>query len=90
VNHRHAGGAGGSVFWEIRLAPPGSRPPSAADARRVFESEPLRGIPGAPEAAFLKVSLPPRDGEKRPASFLSWFLVDPAKQFAPRASFETR
>jgi quercetin dioxygenase-like cupin family protein len=132
ARHTHRG-----VVWEIRLAAPGSKVPEGA-ARRVFESEPLEGVPEPAEASFLAVTVPPRGGSTtvhthpgpeliyqlsgridyqnaiigtkrlgpgglegippdtavqkrnpyaRPATFLSWFLVDPDAPFAPRASF---
>ena len=31
--HGHEAGSGPSVFWEIRLAPPGSAPPAASTSR---------------------------------------------------------
>ena len=137
--HRHASGERGAVLWEIRLARPGS--PSAAGmthASRLFESEPLEGIPVQAEASLLSVSVPPRGGRttvhthpgpeliyqlsglieyqntligtkrlgpgglegippgtavqkrnpfSRRAVFLSWFLVDPHRPFAPKARF---
>lgn len=136
AGHRHAGGADGSVVWEIRLARPGSAP--AAGGRRIFASEPLEGIPAPAAVSFLAVTVPPRGGRTtvhthpgpefiyelsgridyqnaivgtkrlgpggaeaippgtpvqkrnpfaRPAVFLSWFLVDPDRPFAPKASF---
>lgn len=138
-SHRHEAGDEGSVFWEIRLAPPGApTPPGARGAQRVFESDPLEGIPARPQASLIEVSVPPRGGrttvhthpgpefiyqltgridyqnaiigtkrlgpggaegippdaavQKRnpyadPASFLSLFLVDPDRPFAPKADF---
>lgn len=135
--HRHGAGDDGAVLWEFRLAPPAAAPVRGA-TRRVFESEPLRGIPTPAEASFLAVTLAPRGGRttvhthpgpeliyqlsgridyqnaligtkrigpgalegippgtavqkrnpyKEPAVFLSWFLVDPDRPFAPKASF---
>jgi quercetin dioxygenase-like cupin family protein len=135
--HRHGAVEDGAVLWEIRLARPGAEPARSV-TRRVFESEPLRGIPAPAEASFLAVTLAPRGGRtsvhehpgpeliyqlsgridyqngligtkrlgpgglegippgtpvqkrnpfKRPAVFLSWFLVDPDRPFAPKASF---
>jgi quercetin dioxygenase-like cupin family protein len=135
--HRHGAADDGTVLWEVRLARPGAAPVPGA-TRRVFESEPLRGIPAPAEASFLAVTLAPRGGrttvhahpgpeliyqlsgridyqnaligttrlgpgglegippntavQKRnpytqPAVFLSWFLVDPDRPFAPKASF---
>jgi quercetin dioxygenase-like cupin family protein len=137
--HRHASGERGAVLWEIRLARPGSAPAAGmTHASRLFESEPLEGIPVQAEASFLSVSVPPRGGRttvhmhpgpeliyqlsgrieyqnaligtkrlgpgglegippgtavqkrnpfSRPAVFLSWFLVDPDRPFAPKARF---
>jgi quercetin dioxygenase-like cupin family protein len=137
--HRHTAGEDGAVLWEIRLARAGASPaPRMPEASRVFESEPLEGIPARAEASFLAVTVPPRGGrttvhthpgpeliyqlsgrieyqnaligtkrlgpgglegippgtavQKRnpfshPAVFLSWFLVDPDRPFAPKASF---
>jgi quercetin dioxygenase-like cupin family protein len=134
TRHTHHGDA---VLWEVRLAGPGSAAPEGA-SRRVFESEPLEGVPSPAAVSFLEVTVPPRGGSttvhthpgpeliyqldgridyqnaivgtrrlgpgglegippdtavqkrnpfERPATFLSWFLVDPDKPFAPRASF---
>jgi quercetin dioxygenase-like cupin family protein len=137
--HRHEAGGDGSTVWEIRLARPGSEAPGGAgSARRVFESEPLEGIPTPARASFIEVSVPPRGGRTtvhthpgpefiyqlsgridyqnaiigtrrlgpggaegippdtavqkrnpfaRPATFLSFFLVDPDRPFAPKARF---
>ena len=136
--HRHVAGGDSSTFWEIRLAPPGSQPRGSAPARRVFESEPLEGIPAPARVSFIEVTVPPRGGRTtvhthpgpefiyelsgridyqnaiigtrrlgpggaegippdtavqkrnpfaRPATFLSLFLVDPERPFAPRARF---
>jgi hypothetical protein len=139
ARHSHEAGAKAAVFWEIRLAPPSaSAPPGAPRARRVFESEPLEGIPARPKASLIEVMVPPRGGrttvhthpgpefiyelsglidyqnaiigtkrlgpggaegippntavQKRnpypdPATFLSLFLVDPDRPFAPKAEF---
>jgi quercetin dioxygenase-like cupin family protein len=135
--HRHGAVDDGAVLWEFRLARPGAAP-VRGEMRRVFESEPLRGIPTPAEASFLAVTLAPRGGRttvhahpgpeliyqlsgridyqnaligterlgpgglegippetavqkrnpyKEPAVFLSWFLVDPDRPFAPKASF---
>lgn len=135
--HRHGAVDDSALLWEIRLARPGLAPAPGA-TRRVFESEPLRGIPAPAEASFLAVTLAPRGGRttvhshpgpeliyqlsgrihyqnaligtkrlgpgglegippetavqkrnpfKQPAVFLSWFLVDPDRPFAPKASF---
>jgi quercetin dioxygenase-like cupin family protein len=137
--HRHEGGDQGAVLWEIRLARPGApAPPGTAGARRVFESEPLEGVPAPAEVSLIEVTVPPRGGrttvhthpgpefiyqlsgridyqnaivgtkrlgpggaegippdtavQKRnpyadPATFLSLFLVDPDRPFAPGTSF---
>jgi quercetin dioxygenase-like cupin family protein len=137
--HRHEAGDDEAVYWEIRLAHPGAPPPPGADdARRVFESERLEGIPAPAEASLIEVRVPPRGGsttvhthpgpefiyqlsgridyqneiigtkllgpggaegippgtavQKRnpyvePATFLSLFLVDPDRPFAPKATF---
>jgi quercetin dioxygenase-like cupin family protein len=137
--HVHAAGETSAVLWEIRLARAGAAPASGMrKASRVFESEPLEGIPVPAEASFLSVTVPPRGGRttvhthpgpeliyqlsgridyqngligtkrlgpgdlegippgtavqkrnpfSRPAVFLSWFLVDPDRPFAPKASF---
>jgi quercetin dioxygenase-like cupin family protein len=141
ASHRHSAGPDGGVLWEVRLAPPGAPAPPGPKTSRVFESEPLRGIPPSPTASFIEVSLPPRGGETtvhthpgpefiyqlagridyqnaivgtkklgpgdaegippgtpvqkrnpsaRSTKFLSLFLVDPGRPFAPRATFETR
>jgi quercetin dioxygenase-like cupin family protein len=137
ARHTHRAGDEGAVLWEIRLARPGSKAAEGA-TRRVFESQPLEGVPAPAEVSFLEVTVPPRggrttvhthpgpeliyqlsgridyqnaiDGAKRvgpgglegippdtavqkrnpyarPATFLSWFLVDPDAPFAPKASF---
>jgi len=58
VAHRHrATGNGGSTFWEIRLASPDAATPD--DARRIFRSEPLEGIPERSLASFLLVRIAP-------------------------------
>jgi quercetin dioxygenase-like cupin family protein len=60
--HRHAADEA-AVLWEIRLAHPGAAaPPGARGARRVFESEPLEGIPDRPVASLIEVTVPPRGG----------------------------
>jgi quercetin dioxygenase-like cupin family protein len=139
ARHLHEARGDGSTFWEIRLAARGSpAPPRAGPSRRVFESEPLEGIPSPAEASFIEVRVPPRGGRTtvhthpgpefiyqlsgridyqnaiigtrrlgpggaegippdtavqkrnpfaRPATFLSFFLVDPDRPFAPKASF---
>jgi quercetin dioxygenase-like cupin family protein len=137
--HSHAAAQDGAVLWEIRLARTGAPPaPGTRAARRLFESEPLEGIPAPAEVRFLAVTVPPRGGRttvhthpgpeliyqlagridyqnaiigtrrlgpgglegippdtavqkrnpfSRPAVFLSWFLVEPDRPFAPKASF---
>ena len=59
--HRHEAKSSLSVFWEIRLALPGSEVP-VDDARLLFESGPLEGIPENPMAAFVHVTVP-QEGE---------------------------
>jgi quercetin dioxygenase-like cupin family protein len=59
--HLHAVTDEPAAVWEIRLAEPGA--PAPAGARRVFESEPLEGIPRRPLASFLEVTVPARGGE---------------------------
>jgi quercetin dioxygenase-like cupin family protein len=49
-----------ATVWEIRLASQGS--PVPAGARRVFESEPLEGLPERVALSFLAVTVPPRGG----------------------------
>jgi quercetin dioxygenase-like cupin family protein len=53
-------GEDAATVWEIRLAPRGS--PVPAGARRVFESEPLEGLPERAALSFLSVTVPPRGG----------------------------
>jgi quercetin dioxygenase-like cupin family protein len=53
-------GEPGSIAWEIRLARRGS--PLPEGARRIFESEPLDGIPERAALSFLSVTVPPRGG----------------------------
>lgn len=128
-----------SVFWDVLLAEPGAELPGAQGAERVFETEPLDGVPDQAEVAFLDVVLPPggqttvhthpgpetiyvtngpfdyqngiegtttvdagdlksippdtpvqkrNPGDGKPR-FLSWFVVDPAKEFAPPAEFDS-
>lgn len=58
--HVHAAPTGSrSVFWEVRLAEPGSPLPGAPEAEQLFESEPLEGIPDSPSLRFIRVDLPP-------------------------------
>jgi quercetin dioxygenase-like cupin family protein len=52
-------GSEGAEVWDIRLAAPGS---GRQGARRVFESEPLEGVPERPLATMIEVILPPRGG----------------------------
>ncbi len=57
--HRHEGVEGGSVFWEIRLAAPGSALPGEQDNRRlIFESQVEGEIPPRPLAVFVYVLVP--------------------------------
>ena len=59
TKHRHGAVSGSSVFWEVRLAAPGSGPaPDVPDARLVFESEPLADVPDSPLAVFALVLVP--------------------------------
>ena len=59
VTHRHEAPEKPSVFWEIRLSAPGSPPPpNAPNARLVFESSVLEGIPRSPLAVFVQVLVP--------------------------------
>jgi quercetin dioxygenase-like cupin family protein len=61
--HRHVAGDEAAALWEIRLARPGApAPPGERGARRVFESEPLEGIPDRPVASLIEVTVPPRGG----------------------------
>jgi quercetin dioxygenase-like cupin family protein len=139
ARHIHRAGDDGAVLWEIRLARPGAAPPpGAGSARRVFESDPLEGVPAPAAVSLIEVTVPPRGGrttvhthpgpefiyqltgridyqnaivgtrrlgpggaegippgtavQKRnpyadPATFLSLFLVDPRRPFAPKAGF---
>ena len=57
--HRHEAPNGPAVFWEIRLATPGSPPPpNAPNARLIFESGVLERIPIRPSGAFVHVLVP--------------------------------
>ena len=57
--HRHEAPGGPSVFWEIRLAAPGSpASPNVPKAVLVFESSILEGVPSRPLAAFVHVLVP--------------------------------
>lgn len=136
--HTHEAGDEPSIFWDVLLDTPGAKLPKAVDAKRVFETERLEGIPEQAEVAFLEVILAPRGGQttvhthpgpetiyvtsgpfkyqnaregsstvddgdvksippatpvqkRNPRSgrsrFLSWFIVDPAKDFAPASEF---
>lgn len=139
TRHVHSAAGDGAVLWEIRLARPGTAPPAGAgSSRRVFESEPLEGVPAPAAVSLIEVTVPPRGGrttvhthpgpefiyqlsgvidyqnaiagtkrlgpggaegippgtavQKRnpyadPATFLSLFLVDPSRPFAPKADF---
>lgn len=57
--HRAATGSP-SIYWEVLLARPGAAPPPGTEARRVFESRPVRGLPSRPQAVFVEVLLPGR------------------------------
>ncbi len=60
TGHSHEAAGGHSLFWEVRLASPGSGPPpEAPNARLVFESPPMEGLPGSPLATFVHVLVPP-------------------------------
>lgn len=59
VTHTHTAHDGPAVLWEVLLTEPGTQLPGAPDAERVFQSEPLEGIPAGPMAQFIKVTLPP-------------------------------
>jgi glucose/arabinose dehydrogenase/plastocyanin/quercetin dioxygenase-like cupin family protein len=58
VEHTHVGPG---VFWDIRLARPNAGPPAGMqNARRIFASPPLEGLPQAPvQVRFIDVELPP-------------------------------
>ncbi len=57
--HRHEGAEGGSVFWEVRLAAPGSPLPGELDnVRPIFESRVEGEIPTRPLAVFVHVLVP--------------------------------
>jgi quercetin dioxygenase-like cupin family protein len=60
-SHRHESDEG-AILWEIRLARPGAPLPSGS-TRRVFESEPLEGIPATAAVSFIEVTVPPRGGQ---------------------------
>lgn len=51
-----------SVFWDVLLAEPGVELPGAPDSERVFETEPLEGIPDEAQVAFVEAVLPARGG----------------------------
>ena len=58
--HRHAAPDGsGSVFSEFVLAEPGFRLPGAPDARGLFESGVVKGVPEGASLRFIEVRLPP-------------------------------
>ncbi len=60
TSHVHsASGGNPSVFWEVRLAKPGSPLQGAPQAETVFESDPLEDIPDAPSLRFIRVDLAP-------------------------------
>ncbi len=62
--HVHRADDEPAVFWEIRLAPPDAAPPpGVTDARRVFASDVLEGVPDQPLASFVEVVVPPEGGE---------------------------
>jgi quercetin dioxygenase-like cupin family protein len=61
VRHVHRAKDRDAVFWEIRLAAPGS--PVPAGGRRLFESEPLEGVSDGAALSFLAVTVPPRGGQ---------------------------
>ncbi len=56
-----------------------STPPGGRDA-----------LGGARTEMLARAPVQKRNPSPGPASFPSWFLVDPAKPFAPPATFETR
>ncbi len=138
--HVHEAKAEPSIFWDVVLDEPGTELPGVDGAERVFETEPLQGIPDRAEVAFLEVVLPPAGGQttvhthpgpetiyitdgpfeyqngiegsttvtdgdlksippntpvqkRNPGEgkprFLSWFIVDPSKDFAPAAEFSS-
>ena len=59
TTHRHEGVNGRSVFWEVRLAPPGSALPGEVDnVRLMFESQVEGEIPPRPLAVFVYVLVP--------------------------------
>ena len=58
--HRHeASGDTASAFSEVVLTAPGSRLPRAPGARRLFQSDVLRGVPEGATLLFIEVRLPP-------------------------------
>ena len=60
ANHRHGGLGGDVILWEIRLAAEGAGfPPGVVNAREVFQSEVLQGIPDQPLGVFVLVRVPP-------------------------------
>ena len=59
TTHRHEGVNGRSVFWEVRLAPPGSALPGEVDnVRLMYESQVEGEIPPRPLAVFVYVVVP--------------------------------
>ena len=59
TTHRHEGANGRSVFWEVRLAPPGSALPGELDdVRLMFESQVEGEVPPRPQAVFVYVLVP--------------------------------
>jgi quercetin dioxygenase-like cupin family protein len=140
ARHVHEAKGEPSVFWDVLLEEPGTELPGVERAERVFETEPLRGVPERAKVAFLDVVLAPGGGrttvhthpgpetiyvtdgpfeyqngiegsssvddgdvksippntpvqKRNPGGgkprFLSWFIVDPSKEFAPAAEFST-
>ena len=140
ARHVHEAKGEPSVFWDVLLDERGTELPGVERAERVFETEPLRGVPERAKVAFLDVVLAPGGGrttvhthpgpetiyvtdgpfeyqngiegsssvddgdvksippntpvqKRNPGGgkprFLSWFIVDPSKEFAPAAEFST-
>lgn len=60
--HRHVASQSQSVFWEVRLADPGSHQPAGfPNSTLVFESDVLQDIPASPMATFGLVRVPVGD-----------------------------
>jgi quercetin dioxygenase-like cupin family protein len=57
--HRHEAGRVPSTFSEVVLTAPGSPLPRAPRARRLFQSDVLRGVPRRATLQFIEVRLPP-------------------------------